>query len=132
VALKQLAPDSPAPLHWFCPPRWQASEGTRRAVRRAGLGLMQRDTLDLADGRRVLAPALWFDDGMRWMPNAIGAWQRAWRVARRLPAVQALRIALHPRDVSRRAARRAIDRLFEACLREGWRGASLDALVGET
>jgi predicted deacetylase len=130
VALKQVAFESPSPLHWFCPPRWQASEGTRRAVRRAGLGLMQRDTLDLPDGRRIVAPALWFDDGTRWLPNAIGALQRALRVARWLPSVHALRIALHPRDVPRLAARRAIDRVFEACLRDGWRAASLDELAG--
>jgi len=130
VAVKQVAAASPTPPHWFCPPRWQASEGTRRAVRRARLGLMERDTLHHPDGRCIVAPVLWFDDGARWLPNAIGALHRALRVRRLLPAVDAIRVALHPRDVSRLASRRAIDRLFDVLARDGWRATTLDNLAG--
>lgn len=130
VARKQVALDDSARVTWFCAPRWQASEGTRRAVRRAGMALMQRDTLDLPDGRHVRAPALWFDDGARWLPNALGALQRRLRITQVLPRAAAVRVAIHPRDISRTGARRAIDGLFDALLRAGWGAATLDELAG--
>ncbi|MEP7384051.1 MAG: DUF2334 domain-containing protein [Gemmatimonadota bacterium] len=128
AALRAVAAAFPAPIRWFCPPRWQASDGTRRAVHRAGLGLMQRDSLEHPDGRRIVAPALWFDDGARWLPNALGAIQHTLRLRRLLPAVRAVRVALHPRDVDRLSSRRAIDRLFAQFERDAWEATSLDDL----
>lgn len=117
---------------WFCAPRWQASLATRSAVRRAGLGLLDRDEILTADGRRISSPVLWFDDGARLLAQALGTVQRVHRTARALSQSSVLRVALHPRDALRPTTRDRISALFDRLDREEWEPATLDEVAALT
>ncbi|MBC7897878.1 MAG: DUF2334 domain-containing protein [Cytophagaceae bacterium] len=116
---------------WFCAPRWQASAASRRAVRRARLGLLDRDEIVTHDGRRIASPVVWFDDGVRLAARVIGSLQRRQRVTRALRGHATIRIALHPRDLSP-STRAQVAALFDRMHRDGWEPASLDEAVAQS
>jgi predicted deacetylase len=118
-----------APPRWFCAPRWQASEGTCVALEALGIpGRMFRDACVTPDGRSSRVPAVWFDDGERALTRAGAALVRRARIGRLLRGARAIRVSLHPRDVSRGATRRAISDLFSTLHDAGWVPRPIEAL----
>ena len=116
---------------WFCAPRWQQTLALGQLLRARGYhGWLDRQSVALATGDRLLIPALNFDDGERRLPQAFGHLRRRGAIRSLLATGQSFRLALHPDDLDRPAILRQISDLVSALHDSGWQARSLAHMTG--